>query len=288
MWVTAQSASGDAQVNYYEHHLGDWAAATAHLTWDEDMAYSRLLRAYYHGEQPIPAGQQYRLARASTPAQRKAVDAVLAEFFTLVDGAYRQKRADEEIARFQDKQRKAKASANARWADHERNANAMRTHTERKAKAVPTQSEGNALQSPVSRHQSPSSDPSDPRVTHAHAPEATASEPVEAAITAIRAAYPAGTYRQASWLKAEHWIHQLVNERGVSPIDLLAAATAYGQQTQATGSSGTQFVMSPAKFFDPTCHEWRGPFTLPKTSGQIRQDENIAAGQAWLAQEQRA
>ena len=133
-------------MNYYEHHLGDWAAATGHLTWDEDMAYTRLLRAYYHAEKAIPEGQQYRLAKAATPAQRKAVDAVLSEFFSLVDGAFHQKRADAEIVRFQDKQRKAKASANTRWAHTKGNANAspdaMRTH-----------SEGNALQTPDTRHQ---------------------------------------------------------------------------------------------------------------------------------------
>jgi uncharacterized protein YdaU (DUF1376 family) len=132
------------QVNYYEHHLGDWAAATAHLTWDEDMAYTRLLRAYYHQEGPIAEGQQYRLARATAPAQRRAVDSVLAEFFVLVDGAFHQKRADAEIDRFRDKQRKAKASAEARWSHTERNADAMRTH-----------SEGNALQTPDTRHQTP-------------------------------------------------------------------------------------------------------------------------------------
>lgn len=135
-----------SSVNYYEHHLGDWAAATGHLTWDEDMAYTRLLRAYYHAERPIPEGQQYRLAKATTPAQRRAVDSVLAEFFTLVDGHYHQKRADTEVARFQDKQRKARASAEVRWAHNERNANAppdaMRTH-----------SEGNAHQTPDTRHQ---------------------------------------------------------------------------------------------------------------------------------------
>lgn len=102
-------------MNYYEHHLGDWAAATGHLSWDEDMAYTRLLRAYYHAERAIPQGQQYRLAKASTPAQRRAVDVVLDEFFELRDGAYHQKRADEEIARFRSKSEKAKASINARW-----------------------------------------------------------------------------------------------------------------------------------------------------------------------------
>jgi len=111
-------------LNYYEHHIGDYAAATAHLSWDEDMAYTRLLRAYYHNERGIADGEQHRMARASTAAQRKAVDTVLAEFFQLVGGVWIQKRADEEVARFQDKQRKAKASANARWSQSERNANA--------------------------------------------------------------------------------------------------------------------------------------------------------------------
>lgn len=133
-------------MNYYEHHLGDWAAATGHLTWDEDMAYTRLLRAYYHHERAIPEGQQYRLAKASTPAQRKAVDQVLAEFFTLIDGHHHQKRADAEIARCQDKQRKAKASADARWSHTGRNANAS-------PNAMRTHSDGNALQTPVTRHQ---------------------------------------------------------------------------------------------------------------------------------------
>jgi uncharacterized protein YdaU (DUF1376 family) len=134
-----------AHVNYYEHHLGDWAAATGHLTWDEDMAYTRLLRAYYHYERAIPDGQQYRLAKAATASQRKAVDQVLAEFFELREGHYHQKRADVEVARFQDKQRKAKASADIRWAHTERNANAS-------PNAMRTHSEGNALQTPDTRH----------------------------------------------------------------------------------------------------------------------------------------
>jgi uncharacterized protein YdaU (DUF1376 family) len=138
-----------ADLNYYEHHLGDYAAATGHLSWDEDMAYTRLLRAYYHHERGIPQGQAYRLARAATAAQRKAVDAVLVEFFVLADGMHGQKRADEEIARFQDKQRKAKASADARWSQSGRNANALQ---EAHPDAMRTHSEGNApsLQTPVS------------------------------------------------------------------------------------------------------------------------------------------
>lgn len=137
-------------MNYYEHHLGDWAAATSHLTWDEDMAYTRLLRAYYHAERAIPDGQQYRLAKATTPAQRKAVDAVLGEFFALVDGHYHQKRADTEIARYQDKQAKAKRSAEARW-------NGQRPQSVRNANASPdamrTHCDGNAHQTPDTREE---------------------------------------------------------------------------------------------------------------------------------------
>lgn len=150
-------------MNYYEHHLGDWAAATGHLTWDEDMAYTRLLRAYYHQEQPIPQGQQYRLAKASTPSQRKAVDQVLNEFFELRDGRFHQRRADKEIARFQDKQNKARRSANARWS-------ASPTHSERNANASPpddanamrTHCEGNALQTPDTIHQRSNTPPLTP------------------------------------------------------------------------------------------------------------------------------
>lgn len=51
-------------MNYYEHHLGDWAAATGHLTWDEDMAYTRLLRAYYHHEKAKLQRDYIEAARA--------------------------------------------------------------------------------------------------------------------------------------------------------------------------------------------------------------------------------
>ena len=249
-------------MNYYEHHLGDWAAATAHLTWDEDTAYSRLLRAYYHTEHPIPEGQQYRLARATTPVQRKAVDAVLKEFFKLVDGAYRQKRADAEIARFQDKQRKAKASANARWADTERTANGMRTHSERNANALPTQCDGNALQSPVSRLQSPDTNHQTPD-THTSSPSACEF----AQFTAIKAAYPAGTYGQHHWQSAERAIRQLCEDGQATPDDLLTAVSNFARQQTAMGRIGTQYVTSPNKFFEAGM--WQGPFPLPKAAQKV-------------------
>lgn len=100
-------------MNFYKHHIGDYAAATAHLSWDEDMAYTRLLRWYYQHEKAIPGDQRavYRLARAQSKQQREAVDAVLEEFFTLEDDGWHQKRCDEELVRAN-----AQAEANRRVA----------------------------------------------------------------------------------------------------------------------------------------------------------------------------
>jgi uncharacterized protein YdaU (DUF1376 family) len=147
-----------APVNYYEHHLGDYARDASHLSMLEEGAYRRLIDAYYARESPLPLdiSQCKKLARVTrTPAEHRAVEYVLAAFFVKEADGYHQKRCDEEIQRFAAKREAAKASANARWAHSDRNANAsadgMRTH-------MRTQSEGNALQSPVSNPQTPEED----------------------------------------------------------------------------------------------------------------------------------
>lgn len=87
-------------MNFYKHHLGDYAAGTLHLTWDEDCAYRRLIDQYYKREAPIPCElkEACRLVRASTPTQRRAVESVLREFFDLQDDGWHQKRCDQELA----------------------------------------------------------------------------------------------------------------------------------------------------------------------------------------------
>ena len=90
-------------INYYEHHLGDYAKDTAHLTMLEDGAYRRLLDRYYSTESGIPEAQTYRIVRARTREEKQAVDAVLAEFFFLADGLWKNNRAEEEIEKFSSK-----------------------------------------------------------------------------------------------------------------------------------------------------------------------------------------
>ncbi len=135
-------------MNYFPYHLGDYAAATTHLSWDEDMAYMRLLRLYYQTEKPIVAECEiiFRLVGAKIAHQKRAVENVLREFFTLKEDGYHQNRCDVEIERFFRKSAKAKESAEARWRREE-------THSERNANALPPQCEGNANQEPRTKNQ---------------------------------------------------------------------------------------------------------------------------------------
>ncbi len=154
-------------MNYYEHHLGDYAQATSHLTFVEDAAYSRLLRKYYAEEQPLPADLRavQRLVGARTDEEREAVEIVLNEFFTLEADGWHNKRADAEIAKVRAKGEKARASAEARWSKNAsasethngRNASASEKHanaSEMDADASETHNGRNALPSPVTSNQS--------------------------------------------------------------------------------------------------------------------------------------
>lgn len=89
-------------MNYFEHHIGDYAEATSHLSFVEDAAYSRCIRKYYAKEQPLPADVKavQRLVGARTKEEKDAVETVLAEFFVLTAEGWRNTRCDEDIARY--------------------------------------------------------------------------------------------------------------------------------------------------------------------------------------------
>lgn len=89
-------------LNYYEHHLGDYAQATSHLSFVEDAAYCRMLRKYYADERPLPPDVRavQRLVSARTEEERAAVEAVLQEFFQLREDGWHNARADEELDRY--------------------------------------------------------------------------------------------------------------------------------------------------------------------------------------------
>jgi uncharacterized protein YdaU (DUF1376 family) len=92
-------------VNYYKFNIGDYAAATRHLTMLEHGAYRMLLDVYYTTEQPLPVEVKSaaRKAGARTKDEIAAVEIVLNEFFTLTENGWIQKRCESEIAVYQQK-----------------------------------------------------------------------------------------------------------------------------------------------------------------------------------------
>lgn len=90
-------------MNYYRLHIGDYLRDTAHLSLLEHGVYARLLQVYYTREAPIADGEKYRVVGARSDEERRAVDAVLDEFFALIDGLWVQDRCDREIDAYKEK-----------------------------------------------------------------------------------------------------------------------------------------------------------------------------------------
>lgn len=97
-------------MNYYKRHIGDYAAATRHLSLLEHGVYTMLLDTYYTSEKPLPLEIRavQRLVGARTDDEREAVETILREFFTETEDGWHQGRCDEEI-----KHKQAKGEANS-------------------------------------------------------------------------------------------------------------------------------------------------------------------------------
>lgn len=116
-------------MNYYKHHIGDYAQATAHLTFVEDAAYSRMIRKYYAEEKPLPLEIRaiQRLVGARTKEEKQAVEDVLQEFFSKEVDGWHNKRCDTEI----EKNREADEEREAKNANEKER---QRRHREERAK----------------------------------------------------------------------------------------------------------------------------------------------------------
>jgi len=114
-------------MHYYQHHIGDFLRDTSHLSNDQIAVYLKMLWRYYDTEKPLP--DDCEGIAFAVRSDEKTVGLLLRYFFQLAQDGWHHKRCDAEIAAYQQKSKKARFSANARWA----NANAMRTHTDRNA-----------------------------------------------------------------------------------------------------------------------------------------------------------
>lgn len=84
-------------MNFYPRYPAHYVAKTLHLTMEQDGAYSRLLDWCYMNERPVPHGQRYAIARASKPSEKRAVDAILSEFFSRSENEWQNSRVSSEI-----------------------------------------------------------------------------------------------------------------------------------------------------------------------------------------------
>jgi hypothetical protein len=96
----------------------------------------------------------------------------------------------------------------------------------------------------------------------------------------MRPVYPRGTFQHPRWIEAARVVEKLV-EGGADPDLIAANAEAYCRQAEAIGRAGTQWVKAPNRWLDSG--DWVGPFDLPDSPAQRRQDANVDAGRAWLA-----
>jgi uncharacterized protein YdaU (DUF1376 family) len=112
-------------MHYYQFNIGDYVSHTRHLSPIEDIAYRRLLDAYYLSERPLNIGVTAVARQIGMREYEAEVKLVLEEFFELGEDGWINTRADKEINHFHSKiqqaSRAGKASAerrsNARSAD---------------------------------------------------------------------------------------------------------------------------------------------------------------------------
>lgn len=114
----------------YPFHIRDYTVKTRHLSLMEDLAYRRLIDAYYTEEGPLPADVQACARLIAMRDYAPEVEAVLREFFVLSDGGWSNERCDYEISRYVARVDKAKRANNVRWGsseDPQRNASQIPT-----------------------------------------------------------------------------------------------------------------------------------------------------------------
>ena len=123
-------------MDFYAHHIGDFLAATHHLSHEERSVYLMLMWIYYDTEQPL-AGDVTRLAK-KVRAQVEVVEEILGEFFQFKGGQFHHARIDGEVAKDQAKLESARnaGKASGRARRRERTANGSRTESNDRCESV--------------------------------------------------------------------------------------------------------------------------------------------------------
>jgi uncharacterized protein YdaU (DUF1376 family) len=100
-------------MNFYPFHIGDYLSHTNHLSNEEDLAYRRLIDLYYQTEQPFTRNLAWLAKRVKSTEE--IVASILVEFFEETPEGWKNKRADEEIAKYKAMQEGGRKGAALRW-----------------------------------------------------------------------------------------------------------------------------------------------------------------------------
>lgn len=109
---------------WWARYVGDYRTKTARLSILEHGVYTLLLDEYYATGNPLPSDPEdlYRICRAITKEEQKAVLKIIKFFFVFNTDGYRNKKADEQIAKRLDIKEKRSKAANERYANAHANA----------------------------------------------------------------------------------------------------------------------------------------------------------------------
>lgn len=100
-------------MHYYQFNIGDYVSHTRHLSAIEDIAYRRLLDAYYLSERPLNSGLTSVARQIGMREHEEEVGLVLEEFFVLGEDGWTNHRADKEIAHYKSKIEQASKAGRA-------------------------------------------------------------------------------------------------------------------------------------------------------------------------------
>lgn len=142
-------------MHYYTFHPKDYISKTHFLEPMEDLAYRRMLDYIYLNECHLPDDIDDIAKKINMRTHTDSIANVLQEFFDLTDDGYMNDRAEQEIAKYQEKSDKARKSANARWKNKPSKPSSVKHGCERIASAKQAQSEGNANHKPLTTNHKP-------------------------------------------------------------------------------------------------------------------------------------
>lgn len=164
-------------MHYYTFHPKDYMSKTSFLEPMEDLAYRRMLDYQYLHESPLPADIDEIAILISMRTHSDSIAVVLRYFFELTDDGYINDRAEQEIAKYQEKSEKARKSANARWKKKTLKANKDKGSSDVDANALQTDSEGNANHKPLTTNHQPLTNNQEPLATKPNKAKGGAKKP---------------------------------------------------------------------------------------------------------------